>query len=507
MQSKSFRAPSRNPFRLVILPIAFMACQLAWGAPDRTAWAHSADLVLNTASSGAALASTLTGFPLLVRLTADNFDFSQARPDGADIRFGKPDGRALPYEIERWDAQLRAAEVWVRVDTILGDDAAQTIRMHWGNAAAADSSIGTAVFGTADGYLAAWHLGGKGTTARPNAAGGNPAQPVNYDGDEAAAGVIGGADSLDGGAAGDYLDLGDGYAELGSGMTFSVWAFPTAAKPWSHLLDLGNGENADNVVAGRWDTTSGFSFLNYTGANRSAVQAPGQLVQDQWQWLGVTVSGKTAKLYKNGAQVLSDTLDFPISALARYLCFMGRSNSSMGAYFQGKLDEAELSKSARGADWMKLSYLNQKPGQSIPAIRKAPACAVRFGVPADTAAPGGSLLTLKADADCASGRAWSVVSGPSVRILDPEAADLSISLPRVADDTVLILRFTAVYADSIRSGDVRIRIKAEPSAPVSLLPSRRANGRRGQRVVVAGAADHDVLGRAAAMAPRGPRSP
>jgi biopolymer transport protein ExbB len=228
-------------FRIAAASILFLAMSLGWGAADYSAWVHSADVVLNTTSAGAGIASKVTGFPLLVRLTPDNFDFAQARQDGADIRFAKSDGSPLPYEIERWDAKIRAAEVWVKVDTILGNDAAQAIRMYWGNDAAADSSKGTAVFGAANGYLAAWHLGGNGTGARPNAAGGNPAQPGNYDGDEAGAGVIAGADSLDGGAAGDYLDLGDGYAELANGMTFTVWAFPTAVKTWSHLLDLSWG--------------------------------------------------------------------------------------------------------------------------------------------------------------------------------------------------------------------------------------------------------------------------
>jgi hypothetical protein len=484
-------------FRIAAASILFLAMSLGWGAADYSAWVHSADVVLNTTSAGAGIASKVTGFPLLVRLTPDNFDFAQARQDGADIRFAKSDGSPLPYEIERWDAKIRAAEVWVKVDTILGNDAAQAIRMYWGNDAAADSSKGTAVFGAANGYLAAWHLGGNGTGARPNAAGGNPAQPGNYDGDEAGAGVIAGADSLDGGAAGDYLDLGDGYAELANGMTFTVWAFPTAVKTWSHLLDLGNGENADNVVMGRWDTTAGFSFLNYSGANRSALNAPGQLMQNQWQMLGVTVSGKSVKMYKDGAQVLSDTVDFPISALARFLCFLGRSNSSLGAYFQGKLDEAELSRAARGADWMKLAFQNQKPAQSIPAIRKAPACVKKFSVPDDTTAAAGSLITLRAQADCASSLAWSVVSGPSVRILDPERTELSITLPQVERDTVLILRFTAGYGDSSLTGEVSIHLRGEPSTPVSVYSSIRARaGKNGPRFLPAAGADRDALGRA-----------
>ena len=439
-------------------------------AEDLSTWASVTELTLNTSSAGAGVASTQIGFPLLVRLTASNFDFAQARPDGRDIRFAKPDGTPLPYEIERWDASLRAAEVWVKVDTLRGNDAAQSIRMYWGNVSAPDHSLPGAVFGTANGYVSAWHLGGSASDPRPNATGGNPATPIRYTGSEATAGVIGGADSLNGNVDGDYLDVGPGYDGLAAGMTFTVWAYPTAANQWSHMLDLGNGENSDNIVVGRWGTTSGLAFHNWSGANHGAVNAPGQLVLNQWQMLGVSVTGKSVKLYKNGMPVLSDTVAFPITGVVRNLCFLGRSNSSRSQYYQGKLDEPEISAATRSPDWMKLLYQNQKPGQAIPIVKKTAACVLGFSVPADTGAPEGSTITLRAQAGCASSFAWSLASGPLLRILDPEEQSLQVTLPRVAGDTSLVFRFTAVYSDSTRTGDVRVRVREAIPDPVFAMP-------------------------------------
>lgn len=450
---------------------ACLAYRPASAAEDLSAWSGVTDLALNTSPAGAGVASTVTGFPLLVRLTASNFDFTQARPDGRDIRFAKPDGTPLAYEIERWDPNLHAAEVWVKVDTIRGGNAAQSIRMYWGNASAPDNANAAAVFGAANGYQAAWHLGGSGNVARPNATGGNPATPFRYDGDEAVAGVIAGADSLDGNADGDYLDVGSGYNGLTAGLTFTVWAYPTAIRQWSHLLDLGNGESADNIVLGRWDTTSGLAFHNYAGANHSAVNAPGRLVLNQWQMVGVTVTGKSVKLYKDGLPVMADTIADAITAVVRNLCFLGRSNSARGQYYQGKLDEPEISTAARSADWMKLLYQNQKPGQAIPIVKKAAACVMHYSVSPDTAAPEGGLISLRAQADCASSFAWSLVSGPAVRILDPEQTEMRIALPRVAGDTGLVFRFTAVYSDSTRVRDVHITIREAIPDPVFALPA------------------------------------
>ena len=74
------------------------------GAADLADWAHSGYLYLDTSPGGADVTGTVTRFPILVRLDAANFDFSQARGDGRDLRFTTPSGDSLPRRIERWDS-------------------------------------------------------------------------------------------------------------------------------------------------------------------------------------------------------------------------------------------------------------------------------------------------------------------------------------------------------------------------------------------------------------------
>jgi hypothetical protein len=66
-------------------------------------WRCSRRVYLNTTASGADIAVTIKKFPVLIRLTNENFDFISARPGGADIRFVKTDNASLPHHIERWD--------------------------------------------------------------------------------------------------------------------------------------------------------------------------------------------------------------------------------------------------------------------------------------------------------------------------------------------------------------------------------------------------------------------
>jgi len=63
--------------------------------------------------------SDLTDFPVLVKLTSSNFDFSKSNSDGYDIRFTSSDGTTLlKYERERHDSTNQVAEYWVKIPSV-----------------------------------------------------------------------------------------------------------------------------------------------------------------------------------------------------------------------------------------------------------------------------------------------------------------------------------------------------------------------------------------------------
>lgn len=442
-------------------------------AEDYSAWTHAKAAYLNTGPDGANVTSTLRNFPVLLRLTAADFPFAEAKGKGQDFRVASRTGTHLKYQIDRWDSAKGIAEVWVKADSVRGN-AYDSLILRWGNAAAADSSDGTAVFPASEGYLGVWHLGGSGTAQRPNAVAGGPAaDPVYFDGDENAAGVIGAADSLDGDAPyGDNLQLGDGYADFSGGFTFSMWCKPASAAANARLLDMGNGPGADELVFARDGTGNGLILDNYAGnVKGTSVKAADAIHTGAWEFLAVTVSGTTAKIYRNGALAQSGDLGKAITNVRRAFIYLGRNDWDRGGYFKGPLDEAAIAKTARSADWMKLAYANQMPGQKLVSFKAPPvSCQAAFSAPADTALGEGSPLTLTADASCAQAYLWSVVSGAAPRLLEPDAKALQIWLPRIARDTSFTLRFTATYADSSHSQDVVVRIKADVPDPVFTLP-------------------------------------
>jgi hypothetical protein len=442
---------------------------------DYSAWTHGADLFLDTSPKGADVAGGVGAFPLLVRLDGSTFDFSEARRDGRDIRFSDAAGLPLPYQVDQWDSAAGRAALWVRLDTVEGNRADQKLRMHWGNPAAADSSRPDAVFDSADGFVAVWHLGGPGGERTNAVAGGKPASPMGYDGNENAKGHIGLCDSLDGeDGSGDHLALGDGYEALSGGFHFSVWAYPTAAVHRGKLLDLGNGAGLDNISIGRDGNTGGIVLDVFDASRRSAeIKSPGGFAEGEWQLIDVTVDGARARIYRNGALLREDTLTGRIPARRRAYNYLGRSNAGGDAYFRGRLDEARISRTARSADWIRLAHANQKSSQSLVSFTEPRVCVSRFEAPPDTALEEGRVLQLAAAADCASSWTWTAVSGPVPRLPDPDTKTLRLPLPRISGDTVLILRFSASYGDSLKEEEVRIEVLEAIPDPAFSLPGDR----------------------------------
>lgn len=114
----------------------------------------------------AVAASNTAGYALAdfqVQITLDaSFDFSDADPNGNDIRFTEDDGISLlSYWIEDWDVSGSHASLWVKLPSIPISGA--TLYLYYGNLSASSASDGTAAFEFFDDFeinLAKWTVSG-----------------------------------------------------------------------------------------------------------------------------------------------------------------------------------------------------------------------------------------------------------------------------------------------------------------------------------------------------------
>jgi hypothetical protein len=334
-------------------------------------WKHSRRIGLNTSASGAGVSATITGFPVLVRLNAGNFDFTQARDNGADIRFVKPDLTLLPYEIERWDPAAGFAEIWVRLDTVRGNSADQNFLMYWGNPNAPAQSAGARVFDTASGFQGVWHLDEKSGTVDDATYGGHNGSRI---GNQAQTpGVIGfGQAFID---SGDYSDMGDALNPGNSNFTISAWikrsdtggVRTVAGKTYGDTLlqpDYGwlLALNLDYVrlyVASsgtRWGDAGTFfceSSIKITD-------------QENWHYICAVVDKSRStfcKLFVDGVDVTKTRLGdiSRVGGLSNTLPLRIGIEADNDYPLKGYVDELVVSYAAHSADWVKLCYMNQKP--------------------------------------------------------------------------------------------------------------------------------------------------
>src|SRR5262245_2901362 len=69
-------------------------------ADDLSKWRYSREVRMDTTAAGANVSGDVKGYPVALALDAKTFDFSQAQPNGADVRFTAAGGAALPFSIE-----------------------------------------------------------------------------------------------------------------------------------------------------------------------------------------------------------------------------------------------------------------------------------------------------------------------------------------------------------------------------------------------------------------------
>lgn len=368
----SFRSAFPRRLRQGAALLLLSLCTLAQAGDD---WEHHRKLSLDTSESGSPIKEDVVGLPLLVRLHSGNFTFSEAKPDGSDLRFFAADGKTpLAFHIDTFDAANELAAVWVQLPKLGGSAKSEPVVMAWGNknAAAAGTPAKTydasqllvLHFGGADGVL---DSGPQGLRAQASTA-----QPL-------AAGPIGAGAHFDGNgsisfAAAPALKLG-----AASGFTLSFWIKPTANDNGTVFAQRDGGRSL--VVALRNGTLT-------ASAGGPAVSATAALKPAIWQHVAVVAAGGKLNFYVDGADAGSGGFSVPDLAGA----------VQIGEGLHADLDELGLSGTARPAGYVQALAASQGADSPLLSLSEE-------GAAADS---GGSVFSILMGAVTLDG--WIVIA-------------------------------------------------------------------------------------------------
>jgi hypothetical protein len=311
--------------------------------------------------------SAHTDFPAYVRIAYD----SDMLPDYSDLRFYNASCGSnlttvlLAHEIENYTAS--GADVWVRIPRLSG--ANTTISVYYGNSspvASAENASGV----WASSYGAVWHMkeNPAGTAPQVRDSTANNNDGTTYGSMPASAQVAGqvdGALSFDG--SNDYVNISRASSiEPSTAITASAW-FYWRANSSSNAKVLHKGRTSDtgpyySYTLEQYSNTRNLSLGINVGGTRRYVNTPAVSL-NAWHQVVLTWStGDYVRAYIDGAQaaVTSTTYSGSITYYSVPARIGYSSYNQTNTFFNGTIDEVEVSSTARSAQWINQSYQMQK---------------------------------------------------------------------------------------------------------------------------------------------------
>ncbi|MDD5522886.1 MAG: DUF2341 domain-containing protein [Kiritimatiellae bacterium] len=302
--------------------------------------------------SGYTALETLTNFPALVVLNegTNGFFYNQLRSTGTDLRFTDEATNELSYEIEQWNPGGNSY-VWVKVPEFTNNC---LIWAYWGNADAAVPEYLTngAVWNT--NFKGVWHLHANAQDSTANRYDG-----IVYGGGNSAPtdGIIGNSWNFDG------LDNAVRVSRMiQDDFTIACWMKAGASSPigpqWTNgwgLVDA-NVSGVQNDFGLAYNTNQA-SFG--TGNPDQTISAGPQINDLQWHYVVATRVRSTGvkNLYVDGMYCGTQTSTTNRLTTPGVIAF-GQMQMWLN-YYNGRIDEVEISDVERSANWIWASYMNQ----------------------------------------------------------------------------------------------------------------------------------------------------
>jgi len=300
-------------------------------------WSKSRKLQVDTTATGASIDAPVAQLPLLVRLHSGNFVFSEAKPDGSDLRFFTADGKtALKFHLERYDAANEMAFAWVQMPTLAPNVKADALLMKWGNPAATGAGDRAASYDANHVLVLNFSdpEGVKDATANANHA-------REFNGTAVGFGAIGGAGGFNGKSRLTLPASASLKLSASEGWTYGAWV-KAATLDKATLLSMGVGSQALSIelVNGAMAVKSG---------NASA-QATTPLKVGNWQHVAISYGAGKARFYLDGVPAGESALVLADAA----------GEAVIGTGLQGDLDAVTLSNTARSPAYITAQVVSQR---------------------------------------------------------------------------------------------------------------------------------------------------
>jgi biopolymer transport protein ExbB len=316
------------------------------------AWSTREKISVDTTDNGVAVSDPIGTTTVVVRLHDGNFDFSNSKEDGSDLRFVDSDDKTLlASQVEKFDTVMNEGFVWVKIPD-LKPGTARDIYLYSGRNEKKKPAKGEKTDLPKTAYdsdtVTVYHFNEHGTPPGDSSGSGvraeNPGIPIDGS-------MIGGGIKLDGKKP-ISIPANPNSAVLEA----APYTWMTFVKPTSMVPNVAIYSRKDGANGLRIGLDNGVPFMEISGASgtqRGAGTTP--LAAGAWRHLSLVSDGKRTTLYVDGVAVAN--LPVALPALNSPAFIGGDGDGKPG--FAGELDEMEVSKTARTPGFIKVSALGQ----------------------------------------------------------------------------------------------------------------------------------------------------
>jgi biopolymer transport protein ExbB len=308
----------------------------AWWNAD---WPYRKKITLDAAK--VAVSEGLTTFVVPVRLHAGNFLFSDARPDGADLRFVAADDKTpLKYQLETFDAANNLAVAWVQVPKLA---ASESIWLYYGNSKAQAGADPKGLHDPATAVVLRFAE----REGAPKDATGYANSPTQSTATLGLPGVLGNAARFDGSARIAVPASPSLRANPKTGFTFSAWVRP--AEPHNGVLfEQSDGPQSLQILL------QGTRLVARLASGGRTVEAAGELPAGAWRHVAVHLSDRLVVLVDG---VESAAANAAWSEFGGEISIGAARDGTAG--FRGELDEVQIASVARSFEWVRAQFTAQ----------------------------------------------------------------------------------------------------------------------------------------------------
>ena len=332
----------------VLVPVVALAA--SWWNND---WKFRKEIGFDLSPAGANVTSSPQDVPVLVRLSLANFAyFNDTKPDASDFRLvGSDDKTPLKFHFEKYDPQSQIALLWVRMPQLTGGSKSDKIYAYYGNS---DAPNAADLPGTYDAQQVLV-LSFPETTGLPLDATAYKNNPT------ASSAVLTPASLIAGGVkfSGQESITVPATASLrlmpNQGLTASAWVRIEQPQQAAVLALVDGSKSIELDLDG-----AKVVVRAAMGGAPVSVAGASDLSLSQWHHVAFTAAGGNLTLYVDG---------LPVSSAPVALQELGGTftvGAAGGArYLTGDVDEVEVSKVARSADWIKASAAGQAMDENL----------------------------------------------------------------------------------------------------------------------------------------------